>query len=80
MARRNITISLPDHLAREARHMAVDRGLSLSAYVAQLLEEQIAATREQKTLRKRQLRRLEEGMGLGTHGVVTWTREELHER
>lgn len=80
MARRNITISLPEELAKEARHVAVDAGLSLSAFIAKVMEEQVAASREKKTLQERLLRRLEEGMDLGTYGRITWTRDELHER
>lgn len=31
---RNVTISLPESLLREVRHLAVDRGLSLSRFLA----------------------------------------------
>ena len=35
----NVTISLPEELVRQARHRAVDRGMSLSKYVASVLDE-----------------------------------------
>lgn len=77
---RNVTVSLPAELLREARHLAVDRGLSLSSFIAALLEEQVQSTRQYSAARERQLRLLEEGLPLGTGGQITWTRDELHER
>lgn len=37
----NITLKLPDETVREARHLAIDENTSLSALVAQLLEERL---------------------------------------
>ncbi len=39
----NVTIKIEDALCREARHRAVDRGLSLSSWIAQLLRKELAA-------------------------------------
>lgn len=93
MAQQNVTISLSDNLVRQARHLAVDRGVSLSKFVAMLLEERLAATREYEQAeervtatreyeeaRDRALKRMKKGLPLGTNGVITWTRESLHER
>ena len=38
----NVTLKLNDQLCREARHRAVDRGLSLSAWMAEVLERELA--------------------------------------
>lgn len=38
----NVTLKLSDTLCREARHRAVDRGLSLSAWMAELLERELS--------------------------------------
>lgn len=38
----NVTIKLEDALCKEARHRAVDRGLSLSGWVAELLQKELA--------------------------------------
>jgi hypothetical protein len=67
-------------LIREARHLAVDRGLSLSAFVAKLIEEQVESRRHFEIMRERALRHLEEGYSLGLGDKVPWTRDELHER
>lgn len=38
----NVTIKLEDTLCKEARHRAVDRGLSLSGWIAELLQKELA--------------------------------------
>ncbi|MBN8458893.1 MAG: hypothetical protein J0M04_13750 [Verrucomicrobia bacterium] len=38
----NVTIKIDDALCREARHRAVDRGLSLSGWIAGLLRGELA--------------------------------------
>ena len=80
MARQNVTVSLPADLVREARHLAVDRGVSLSKFLALLLEEQVEATRQYRQARDRQLELLDRGLPLGTRGEAGWSRDELHER
>ena len=77
---RNVTITLPEDVLREARHLAVDRGMSLSRYLAQLLEEQVRSSGEYREARERELARMQRGLNLGTGGNVPWTRDELHER
>jgi hypothetical protein len=76
----NVTVSLPREVLREARHLAVDRGVSLSRYVAELLEERVESARHYRAARDRQLRLLESDLDLGTEGNIAWTREQLHER
>jgi hypothetical protein len=78
--RQNVTISLPADLVREARHLAVDKGLSLSSFLALLLRERIEAARAYDLARGRQVRVLDRGLPLGTGGKVSWGRDELHER
>ena len=76
----NVTIALPADLLKEAKHLAVDRGVSLSRYVAMLLEERVQATREYRAARDRQRELLRTGLPLGTGGLANWPRDELHER
>ncbi len=75
----NVTLSLPDDLLREARHLAVDQGLSLSRFVALSLEERVDAIRRYGVARDRQLDLLDHGLDLGTHGRAAWSRDALHE-
>ncbi|MDO8673574.1 MAG: CopG family transcriptional regulator [Dehalococcoidia bacterium] len=80
MDQKNVTVSLPTGLLREARHLAVDQGLSLSRFLALLLEERIEAARRRKEALGRQRLQLEQGLPLGTGGKAGWDREALHER
>ncbi len=76
----NVTLSLPDDLLREARHLAVDEGVSLSRFVALSLEQRVEAARGFHVARARQLALLHQGLDLGTGGTPSWTRDALHER
>ena len=76
----NVTLSLPDDLLREARHLAVDEGVSLSRFVALSLEQRVEGVRGYRAARDRQLGLLDKGLNLGTNGVAAWSRESLHER
>jgi hypothetical protein len=80
MPQQRVTLTLPAELVREARAIAVDRGVSLSKYVAMLVEEQVAARRPYEEARERHRALLERGLDLGTQGRIAWSRDSLHER
>lgn len=80
MQHQNVTIALPADLLREARHLAVDRGISLSRFVSMMLVEQVEAHQSYRSARERQQRLLEAGLPLGTGGHIDWRRDQLHER
>ena len=80
MPQKNVTISLSADLLREARHLAVDQGVSLSRFVSLALEQRVEEARGYRSARERQRRLLEDGLPLGTSGRTDWTRESLHER
>ena len=42
----NVTLKLPDDLCREAKHRAIDESKSLSAWVASVVERELAAAKE----------------------------------
>ncbi len=37
----NVTLRIPDELGKRAKHLAVDEGKSLSALMAELLEQKL---------------------------------------
>ncbi len=78
--RKNVTLSLPADLLREARHLAVDRGTSLSGLLAQHLADLVASERDSRAVARRILQRLEKGYDLGSGGQLDVSREELHGR
>jgi Post-segregation antitoxin CcdA len=75
----NVTVSISQELLREARHEAVDRGLSLSRYLAELLEEHLEGRRRYRRAWQEQRELMEQGP-LRPLRQATWTRDELHER
>ena len=76
----NVTLSLPADVLREARHLAVDRGVSLSEYVSELLEAHVSTTGTYEQAKERGLKRLREGMPYRMPEKITWTRDDLHDR
>jgi len=80
MSKRNITLSLPEELIRQAKHLAVDRGTSLSGLLAGFLDQMVNKDRAYQRSVKRMRARLTKGIDLGTEGQVSWSREDLYER
>ncbi|MDI6711048.1 MAG: DUF6364 family protein [Bacillota bacterium] len=79
MEQQNVTLSLPKTLLRQAKHLAIERGTSLSGLLTQLLRD---ATRQEDRYRKAKERHLAllGRLDLGTGGQAKWTRDDLHER
>lgn len=80
MTSQNVTLSLPPSLVRKARHLAVERGVSLSALVGSCLEEVVERGPAYERARDRAIARMKKGLTLGVGERPTWTRDELHER
>jgi hypothetical protein len=74
----NVTLKLDADLLRQARVIAAEEGRSLSALLADRLEELVRARRAYDRARRRALVRLREGYDL--HWSPPRTRDELHER
>jgi hypothetical protein len=74
----NITLKLDADVLREARILAAEAGLSVSALLAAKLDEIVRQRKGYDRARKRAVARLRKGLNLG------WTRpgsrDELHER
>ena len=80
MKTRNITLSLPEEVLREAKVVAARRGTSVSALLAGALYELVERESGYAAARERGLAALGRGLDLGTGGEIGWGREELHER
>lgn len=78
--RQNVTLSIPKDLLRQAKHLAVERGTSLSGLLADCLRRVVRENQGYRQAQRRLLERLEEGYDLGTRGRVGWSRDDLYHR
>jgi predicted transcriptional regulator len=79
MATRNVTIQLDEDLVRAAKVLAAQKGMSLSAMMAQEIRERLAASARREHARRVALESMAEAAEAG-RTAPRWTREELHER
>lgn len=77
---RNITIAFPEDLFRRVELMAAKRDSSVSALLTATLSELADQEEGYAEARDGMLADLARGYDLGTRGVITWTRDALHER
>ncbi len=80
MERQNVTLSLPKNLIRQAKSAALKRHKSLSEFLRESLEDTVSAASNYKKAMDRQRKLMQSGFDLGTGGVLTASRDELHER
>ena len=80
MERRNVTLSLPKSLLKQAKVIAASHDKSLSQFMRESLEEKVREASGYRKAKKRQMEVLRKGLKLGTKGEVTINREELHAR
>ena len=77
---RNLTLALPEELVLRLKVIAAQRESSIS----RLLTEALSKIADEETgylaAKEGMLADLREGHDLGTHGVVSWARDSLHER
>jgi hypothetical protein len=76
--KQNVTISISPEIVRKAKILAARRSTSISGLLAEQLEFLVGADEEYERSERSALRLLEEGFHLG--GVITASRDELHER
>jgi len=77
---RNITLSLPRALLRRIKRLAAGRDTSVSSMMIEALTRLADEDRRYSAARKRSLTALRSARPLGTGGLRTWSRDELHER
>ena len=77
-APRNITLTIDEDVLREARVLAAQEGLSVSALLRRELVNLVESQRGYAKARESALRRLARGQSLGVG--APWSREELHDR
>ncbi len=77
----NVTLTLDPQLVRRARHLAVERGVSLSRLLAEELEQLVERDERFERASRRLFLRMRKGFDLGLNDSrVGWSRSDLHER
>lgn len=79
MKYQNITLSIPKEVLRRAKHLAIERGTSLSGLLTQLLVDLTTGEEGYRRARERHLAMLDQ-FDMATGGCITRGREELHAR
>lgn len=80
LEKQNVTLSLPRSLVREVKVIAARRDTSISGLMVEKLGEIVEDEQGYSAAKEQSLRRLREGLDLGTGGRAISTRDELHER
>lgn len=80
METQNITLAIPKHVLRKIKIIAAKQDTSVSGLMTRALEEIVVREEGFAAARRRHLQLLESGLELGTNGLASWRREELHER
>ncbi|MBS3985237.1 MAG: hypothetical protein KGZ66_06510 [Selenomonadales bacterium] len=84
MESQNVTLSLPKDILQKAKHIAVNRQVSLSRLLAESLAEIVRKDEAYSTAKSRQLAvmssGLDLGLGFGIAKNVPWKRDDLHAR
>lgn len=76
----NVTLAIPKNILRKAKILAVQKNTSLSGLLTQTLADLVAHQEAYEQARQRNLALLKNGLNLGTHGQVTWKRDDVHDR
>jgi hypothetical protein len=79
-AHRNVTLSLPEPLLRKFRIYAATRNRSMTSLAADAIQKLMEQDDEREGAKRRMLERIRNPPGRGTEGVISWTRDEIHER
>jgi hypothetical protein len=80
MERQNVTLSLPKDVLKQAKHIAVDKGVSLSGLLTDCLEDLVRDTASYEQAKKQALKHMNRKYDLGRKGAGALSRDSLHER
>ncbi len=75
----NVTISIDDDILKQAKKIAIDHDMSFNGLVRSYVTDLVRREEKRRALRIDTLDRLF-AESAAEVGLVTWTRDELHER
>ena len=76
----NVTLAIPKNILRKAKILAIQKNTSLSGLLTQTLVDLVSNQEAFNQAREHNLVLLNNGLDLGTQGLISWKREDLHER
>ena len=77
---KNVTLSLPEPLLRRFRVYAAERNRSMTSVMSDAIRTLMDDDEKAARAKRRFLERIRNAPDRGTHGRITWARDELHER
>jgi len=80
MEHQNVTLSIPKKTLKKAKHLAIEKNLSLSALLTGFIEQILEKDEEYQRANEHHREILAQGMELGTGGLINWQRDELYDR
>jgi len=80
MKTQRITVALPRPLIRRVKQLAEEKGTSVSSLATTALEDLVRNRDDYERAKESALARMRNPPNLGTHGLITWSRDSLHER
>ncbi len=78
METQKITLAIPEHILRKIEIIAAKQGTSVSGLMTRVLEDIVVREEGFEAARHRHLQLLDSGIELGTNGMATWRREDVH--
>lgn len=76
----NITLALPREILIKVKHIAIDRQMSVTKLVSNVLEDIVSREDSYKKAKKHYMEFISDHSQLNTGGTIQWKRDELHER
>ncbi|MCK4563691.1 MAG: CopG family transcriptional regulator [Verrucomicrobia bacterium] len=76
---KNITLRMDEQLLKDVKHIAVEKDMSVSAWISQVVEQAAKRDFRYETAATEIMRMMEEAQDYGDGGKI-YTRDEMHER
>lgn len=80
MKKQNVTLSLPRDLLIKAKHIAIDKNISLSGMLTNMLREIVEREDEYIKAKEEHFKIMEEGNSYMVGDKNKWKKEEIHDR
>ena len=76
----NVTLRLPEPLLRRFRIYAASRDQSMTQLMTEAIQRMVDEDGKAERAKQRMIERMRNSPDRGTHGVITWTRDEIYDR